>query len=62
MKRSNQDWTIGQTVKVGFLQLTVFDVKGNEYILVNSKGNLYSFTPYHGLNKITNDKYFSIKA
>lgn len=51
--RYTQDWSIGNTVKVGFLKLKVIDFNGTEYILESSKGLKYSFEPHIGLNKIS---------
>ncbi|RUR68660.1 hypothetical protein EJP67_16480 [Variovorax guangxiensis] len=58
--KAKQDWTIGATVKVGFLALTVIakiptpgDFKPDAYVLASpSKGTFYEFVPHHGLNKI----------
>lgn len=52
--KTKQDWTIGQTVKVGFLSLQVVSVKGNEYTLKSTKNVYYSFTPYTGIVKLDN--------
>jgi len=49
---TKQNWDIGKIVKVGFLFLTVMEIKGNEYILRSDKGKEYSFTPYTGLVKL----------
>ena len=56
-----QNWTVGSTVKVGFLSLTVKacvatpgDYKPDAYILVNAAGTqLYSFVPHNGVTKIS---------
>lgn len=58
---TKQDWTIGQTVKVGFLSLIVKakiatpgDFAPDAYILVNGAGmQLYSFVPHKGVQKIS---------
>jgi hypothetical protein len=57
--KTKQNWTPGATVKVGFLTLTVVraiptpgDFAPDEYILRNTKGQLYSFVPHHGLCRI----------
>ena len=50
--RFTQDWSIGNTVKVGFLSLFVKELKGNIYILESTKGTLYEFEPHIGLNRI----------
>ena len=59
VKNSKQNWNIGSTVKIGFLELRIIGVKsivdGLPYIyeLENLKGDkLYEFTPYNGLVKI----------
>ena len=57
--RSKQDWSVGSTVKVGFLTLTITaiiptpgDGLPDEYRLVSSTGKRYSFVPHHGLERI----------
>lgn len=50
--KTKQDWSVGNTVKVGFLSLRVTAIKNNEYFLVSTKGVEYSFTPYTGLIKL----------
>ncbi|TXH53686.1 MAG: hypothetical protein E6Q97_12645 [Desulfurellales bacterium] len=60
IKRSKQNWTIGATVKVGFLALVVKaaiatpgDSLPDAYILTNLAGTqLYKFVPHNGLEKI----------
>ncbi len=55
--RTKQNWTPGQTVKVGFMSLMVTkiiptpgDYRPDQYRLVNPKsGKAYIFTPHHGL-------------
>lgn len=64
INRTKQDWTTGQTVKVGFLSLivkaavaTLGDYAPDAYILANSAGTqLYKFVPHNGLEKITTDE------
>jgi hypothetical protein len=58
INRSKQDWTVGNTVKVGFLSLTVLavvptpgDSKPDAYVLA-SKTAFYEFVPHNGLNRI----------
>jgi hypothetical protein len=61
---SKQNWTVGQSVKVGFLTLTVKaaiatpgDFAPDAYILVNDTGTqLYKFVPHNGLQKISADE------
>lgn len=60
ISNSKQNWTIGSTVKVGFLALTVVaaiatpgDFKPDAYILQSAKGQYYKFVPHNGLQKIT---------
>ena len=61
--KTRQNWTAGQTVKVGFLSLIVKasvatpgDFLPDAYILSNAAGTqLYKFVPHHGLEKITAD-------
>ena len=59
VKNSKQNWNIGSTVKIGFLELRIICVKSivdglpDNYELENLKGDkLYEFTPYNGLVKI----------
>ena len=58
ISKSKQNWTVGATVKVGFLSLTVIavvatpgDFKPDAYVL-SSKTAFYEFVPHNGLNKI----------
>jgi hypothetical protein len=59
--KTKQTWTVGATVKVGFLSLTVKaavatpgDFKPDAYILTNAAGTqLYKFVPHNGLEKIS---------
>jgi len=59
--KTRQNWTAGQTVKVGFLSLIVKaavatpgDYLPDAYILANQAGTqLYRFVPHNGLEKIT---------
>ena len=61
VNNSKQNWTVGNTVKVGFLVLVVKaaiatpgDYAPDAYILANKAGDqLYSFVPHKGLNKVT---------
>lgn len=61
IRKTRQDWMSGQTVKVGFLALTVKvaiptpgDFLPDAYILANQAGTqLYKFVPHNGLEKIT---------
>ncbi|MCI4429551.1 MAG: hypothetical protein JHC40_10345 [Burkholderiales bacterium] len=61
--KTRQNWTTGQTVKVGFLSLVVKaavatpgDYMPDAYILANQAGTqLYKFVPHNGLEKITTD-------
>ena len=57
--RSAQKWEVGQTVKVGFMQLTVTgliptpdDYRPDVYELVSAKGQRYQFTPHYGLERV----------
>ena len=53
--RKNQDWSIGETVKVGFMKLKVEGVKAVKdgmpdiYTLISEKGKKYEFIPHNGL-------------
>jgi hypothetical protein len=59
--KTRQNWTTGQTVKVGFLSLIVKaafatpgDYMPDAYLLANQAGTqLYKFVPHNGLQKIT---------
>lgn len=61
IRNSKQNWTVGQTVKVGFLSLIVRaaiatpgDSYPDAYILVNHAGDkLYRFVPHNGVERIT---------
>ena len=57
--RSKQNWTIGATVKVGFLNLIVVSVKAIKdgmpdiYTLTSVDGSKrYEFIPHNGLTRI----------
>ena len=57
--KSNQNWTVGSVVGVGFLTLTVIaiiptpgDGMPGEYRLVSAKGATYSFVPHYGLIRL----------
>lgn len=62
--KTAQNWTVGNTVKVGFLSLVVKaavatpdDYLPDAYILANLKGTqLYKFVPHNGLEKISADE------
>lgn len=61
IKNSKQKWEIGQTVKVGFLTLTVLakvatpgDYLPDAYVLVRN-GIYYNFIPHNGLTRL--DEY-----
>lgn len=51
--KSKQDWSVGQTVKVGFLALVVTGKTGYGYTLSNQAGDKnYTFEPYLGLTRV----------
>ena len=58
--KSKQDWTVGSTVKVGFLTLQIVgaeatpgDYKPDVYYLANADGSKhYQFTPHYGLERV----------
>lgn len=59
IRNSDQDWSIGKTVKVGFLSLKVTkliptpgDYKPDAYELVAASGARYEFVPHNGLHRI----------
>ena len=63
IKNSKQDWSIGQVVKVGFLQLRVTGVRAEKdwlpdiYSLVSLCGKReYEFIPHNGLKLITQNQ------
>lgn len=70
INRSKQNWTVGSTVKVGFLSLMVKaavatpgDYLPDAYILANAAGTqLYKFVPHNGLEKITVDEARELMA
>ncbi len=61
--RTKQNWTSGQTVKVGFMSLMVVqciptpgDFAPDAYILSNAaRTQLYKFVPHNGLEKLSTD-------
>ncbi len=60
IKRTRQNWSPGNTVKIGFLELEVIsfhptpkDYKPDEYRLKDKAGRIYSFVPHYGLKRIT---------
>lgn len=62
--KSKQNWTTGQTVKVGFLALTVVqciptpgDYAPDAYLLVNAaQTQLYKFVPHNGVEKVSREE------
>jgi len=70
IRKTRQNWTAGQTVKVGFLALTVKaaiatpgDFLPDAYILANQAGTqLYKFVPHNGLEKISPEEARSLMA
>lgn len=62
IRNSKQNWTVGQTVRVGFLSLVVVagleasgDGNPGAYVLT-SGSQLYSFVPHNGLTKISDEE------
>lgn len=58
IKNSKQNWSVGSTVKVGFLTLVVLasvDIKDGmpDIYLLERAGQFYEFIPHNGLNKVT---------
>lgn len=56
-KRTKQNWTIGSTVKVGFMSLEVIDTlavkDGLPDLYLMRKGNVYyEFIPHNGLSRL----------
>ena len=62
--KTKQNWTTGQTVKVGFLSLMIVqsiptpgDFAPDAYLLVNAaQTQLYKFVPHNGVKKITREE------
>lgn len=62
--KTKQNWTSGQTVKVGFLSLMVVqciptpgDYAPDAYLLTNAAHTqLYKFVPHNGVEKITREE------
>ena len=60
IRKSKQNWEVGQTVKVGFLTLKVIasratpgDFLPDAYLLQNSVGDkLYEFVPHNGCRRV----------
>jgi hypothetical protein len=59
INRSKQDWSIGSTVKVGFMTLIVDEVVAVKdglpdiyYLHSPRNGSRYEFIPHNGLNKV----------
>lgn len=59
---SKQNWTVGQSVKVGFMTLTVKEIEltpgdymPDAYILQSAKCVDYRFVPHNGLSRIYHD-------
>jgi len=57
--KTKQDWSVGKTVKVGFLTLEVVKAKAtpgdylpDAYLLKSAKGDHYEFVPHNGLNRV----------
>ena len=62
---TKQDWSIGKTVKVGFLSLKVIDGKTtpgdylpDAYLLQSTTNKFYMFVPHNGLIKLFNKDEF----
>jgi len=60
IQNSKQYWSIGKEVKVGFLRMTVIDIKStpgdfkpDAYLLTNGK-KFYYFIPHNGLSELYN--------
>ena len=63
INKKNQNWEVGQTVKIGFLSLRVTgfiptpgDYRPDVYMLESAKGKRYTFTPYHGLEALQEER------
>ena len=60
IRKSAQDWSVGATVKVGFLTLRVVgseatpgDYRPDRYTLESANGTRYTFTPHWGLERVS---------
>jgi hypothetical protein len=60
VKRSKQNWAVGETVRVGFLTLTITaleptpgDHMPDAYRLVGANGAAYRFVPHYGLERVS---------
>lgn len=60
-RKPRQEWAIGNTVRVGFLTLTIIgfepatgDGLPGAWLLNSHTGSSYRFTPYNGLETIDN--------
>jgi hypothetical protein len=56
--KTKQDWSIGKTVKVGFLNLKVTGIRAEKdwlpdiYEMEDCKERKYEFVPHNGLSRI----------
>lgn len=56
-RSKNKDWSVGATVKIGFLTLRVVGRHSDIYSLESIDGKKkYEFIPYNGLTKIAWNK------
>jgi hypothetical protein len=70
IQRSKQNWSIGETVKVGFMSLIVRaaiptpgDYAPDAYLLTNKAGDkAYKFVPHNGLVRLEEDEVDEILA
>lgn len=63
IRNSKQQWEVGQTVKVGFMELVVRQAIGAVYILTNKAGDkLYAFEPYTGCRAIDAEELRDMRA
>lgn len=68
--QNTQQWTVGSTVRVGFLRMVVKakiptpgDSMPDAYILANTSGaQLYKWVPFHGLSRIEPDEASQLLA
>lgn len=55
IRKTKQNWTVGSTVKVGFMVLTVTGIRAERdgmpdiYDMVSANGKKYEFIPHNGL-------------
>ena len=54
--KTSQNWLAGNVVSVGFMRLTVVSALISGAYVLAAKTKLYTFTPYNGLETITEEQ------